>query len=88
MDLSDEAIFENFSQVYSALSHALPNEEQNINSVYLKLTMSKAIKQGQKQEDIDKEEKEDKQEKADKKETRQKRAKKAEKIAVKVEEEK
>lgn len=35
---------ENFMQLYNQLIHTLPNEENNVKSVYVKLTMGKPIK--------------------------------------------
>lgn len=44
--MKEEEIADNILTIYNSLIHALPNEEQNIKSVYLKLTMDKAFKVG------------------------------------------
>ncbi len=41
--LKDEEIAENLLIIHNALVHALPQEEQNIKSIYLKLTMGQLI---------------------------------------------
>ena len=46
MGISD--IAENALAVYDSLSHALPNERHNIKDVYIKLTMGKPVKIGEK----------------------------------------
>ena len=50
MDLND--IAENALTVYSSLLHALPNEKHNIRDVYVKLTMGKPVKLGEKEDDV------------------------------------
>ena len=40
----DNELFENFDTLYNALIHALPKEDKNIKSIYLKTTMGKPIK--------------------------------------------
>jgi len=47
----DEDIIANSMDVYNALAHALPAEQHNIRSVYLKLTMGPSIKVGGKTDD-------------------------------------
>jgi large subunit ribosomal protein L1 len=42
--MQDEQIADNIMSVYDYLIHHLPNEEQNIKSVFLKLTMSKPVR--------------------------------------------
>jgi large subunit ribosomal protein L1 len=46
MGLNDVA--ENALAVYNTIVHALPNEKHNIKDVYVKLTMGKPIKVGEK----------------------------------------
>ncbi len=46
-DAKDEEIIDNILTVYNALVHALPNEAHNIKSIFLKLTMGKAVKVGE-----------------------------------------
>ncbi|MCD4666663.1 hypothetical protein K8R47_02530 [archaeon] len=79
-DLTDDQILENFNQIYNALTHVLPSEENNIGSIYLKLTMSRPIRLGQKAEEILEEE--------PKKKKKVKKTGKKEKKTVKVEAEK
>ena len=43
-DMKDEEILENTNNIYEQVIHHLPNEEQNVHSVYIKLTMGKSIK--------------------------------------------
>ncbi len=43
-NMQDKDVAENALSVYNAILHKLPNEENNIKSVFLKLTMSKPIK--------------------------------------------
>jgi len=50
-DMEDEEIIDNVITVYNTLIPALPNEEHNIKSVYLKLTMGKAFMIGEKPEE-------------------------------------
>lgn len=45
-DMNEEEIADNILTIYNSLIHALPNEEHNIKSVYLKLTMGNAFKVG------------------------------------------
>ena len=42
--MTDEQLIDNFNTTYNALVHALPKEENNINTVYIKTTMGKPIK--------------------------------------------
>ncbi len=49
-DMKDEEILDNIKTIYDNMIHHLPNEDQNIASIYLKLTMGKSIKIGQKKE--------------------------------------
>ena len=46
--MKDEEAADNILTVYNTLLHALPSEKHNINSVYLKLTMGKPAKIGEK----------------------------------------
>src|SRR3989344_1785736 len=50
-DSSEEEVADNAMTIYSTVLQALPNEKQNIKDVYLKLTMGKAIKIGEKAEE-------------------------------------
>jgi len=43
-NMKDEEIVDNIKTIYDGVIHRLPNEENNIESVYLKLTMGKPIK--------------------------------------------
>lgn len=43
-DQSEEEIIDNIMTIYSAMLKNLPNEEQNVKSVFLKLTMGKPVK--------------------------------------------
>jgi large subunit ribosomal protein L1 len=43
-DMKDEDIAENVMVIFNAFLHALPNEQNNINSVMLKTTMGKPVK--------------------------------------------
>ncbi len=45
-ETDDEKLIDNAMIIYNALAHALPNEQNNIKSVYLKLTMGPSIKIG------------------------------------------
>ena len=47
-DMKDEEILDNIKTVFDQVLHHLPNEEQNIDSIYVKLTMGKSIKVGEK----------------------------------------
>lgn len=49
-DMSIEDIAENALTVYTSLIQALPNEKHNIRDIYVKLTMGKPIKVGEKVE--------------------------------------
>tara|TARA_Y100000034_G_scaffold129454_1_gene185921 strand:- start:2067 stop:2711 length:645 start_codon:yes stop_codon:yes gene_type:complete len=42
--MTEEQLIDNFNTTYNALVHALPKEENNIGSIYLKMTMGKPIK--------------------------------------------
>ncbi len=42
-DLDADEIVDNIEQIYSALIHKLPAEKNNIRSMFIKLTMSKAV---------------------------------------------
>ncbi|MBU2634521.1 MAG: hypothetical protein KJ674_04730 [Nanoarchaeota archaeon] len=48
--MSDNDLLDNFMAVHNNLIHALPKAEQNINNIYLKLTMGKPFKIGEKDE--------------------------------------
>jgi len=48
--MSNDDVTENVLTVYNSLLHALPNENHNIKDVYLKLTMGKPVKIGEKLE--------------------------------------
>ena len=52
-DMKEEELAENIFYVYNSLIHALPNEEHNIKTVYLKYTMGLPIEVGAKREDIE-----------------------------------
>jgi hypothetical protein len=41
--MQDEKIADNILTAYTALIHSLPQEKQNIKSIYLKLTMSQSV---------------------------------------------
>ena len=57
-EMKDEEVVDNVMTIYDALIHALPNEKHNIKDIYLKLTMGKAIRIGEKvKEEKKKEEK-------------------------------
>jgi len=71
--MKDEEIYENFVMVYNSLVHALPKAELNLKSVYLKLTMGKALKLGEKLDELEGSEKSEGLEKSDKKLTGRKR---------------
>jgi len=43
-DMIDEQLAENILTVYNSLVHALPSEENNVKSVYLKMTMSPCVR--------------------------------------------
>ena len=43
-DMPDEQVAENIFAIYNSLIHALPSEENNIKSVYLKMTMSPCVR--------------------------------------------
>ena len=45
-EMADEQVVDNIQTIYKALLNALPNEKHNVKSVYVKLTMGKAIKVG------------------------------------------
>ena len=47
-DLSTNDISENALTVYDAILHVLPNEKHNIKDIYIKLTMGKPVKVGEK----------------------------------------
>lgn len=49
-DMALEHVAENGVAVYNTIIHALPNERHNIKDIYVKLTMSKPIKIGEKLE--------------------------------------
>jgi large subunit ribosomal protein L1 len=50
----EENLIDNIHVIYNSMLHALPNELDNIKSVYLKLTMGPAVKIGEKEEDSEK----------------------------------
>ena len=43
-NMKDEEIIENFDTIYNGIVNALPNKNENVKSVMIKLTMSKPIK--------------------------------------------
>src|SRR3989338_7693710 len=45
-DTPNEDIADNIITIYDQLVHSLPNEEHNIQSIFVKLTMGKSIKVG------------------------------------------
>ncbi|MBI3035241.1 50S ribosomal protein L1 [Candidatus Woesearchaeota archaeon] len=47
-DMDSNEIAENALAVYSSLLQALPNEKHNVKSIYIKLTMGKPVKVGEK----------------------------------------
>ena len=49
-DMSVNEITDNALTVYNAVLHALPNEKHNIKDIYIKLTMGKPVKVGEKLE--------------------------------------
>jgi len=49
-NMKDEEILDNIKTIYDQIIHHLPNEEQNIDSAYLKLTMGSSIEIGAKKE--------------------------------------
>ncbi|MBI2557794.1 50S ribosomal protein L1 [Candidatus Woesearchaeota archaeon] len=49
-DMNSDEIAENALTVYSSLLQALPNEKHNIKDIYVKLTMGKPVKVGEKLE--------------------------------------
>ncbi len=49
-EMSDEVIAENALTIYSSLLQVLPNEKHNIKDIYVKLTMGKPVKVGEKVE--------------------------------------
>jgi len=51
-DTPEESLVDNSMVLYTTLAHALPNEQNNIKSVYLKLTMGPSVKVGAKEEEI------------------------------------
>jgi len=50
-DMKDEEILDNIMVLYKQIVSHLPNEENNVRTVYLKLSMSKSVKVGAKQEE-------------------------------------
>ena len=46
-DSKEEEVVDNVMTVYNAVIRALPNEENNVKSAYLKLTMGKPVRMGQ-----------------------------------------
>lgn len=73
--MKDDDLAENVFAVYNTLAHNLPGEEEEIKSVFLKLTMSPAIKIGLTKQDMEKRLKE--------KESKSKKSKKNDKEEVK-----
>ena len=49
-DMKNEDVVENALTVYNSVLHALPNEKHNIKDIYVKLTMGKPVKVGEKLE--------------------------------------
>ena len=49
-DTNEEEVIDNILAIYSSVLSSLPGENQNIKNVYLKLTMGKAVKIGEKEE--------------------------------------
>jgi len=43
-DMPDEQVAENILTIYNSLVHALPSEENNVKSTYLKMTMSPCVR--------------------------------------------
>ena len=79
-DSNEEEVIDNVLTIYSSVLHALPNEKHNIKNVYLKLTMSKAVKVGAKKEEKEeKSKKKSKEGKPKEKETKKTEVKKEKK---------
>jgi large subunit ribosomal protein L1 len=51
-DMKTEDLIENAMTIYNAVLHALPNEKHNIKDAYIKLTMGKPVKLGEKLEAV------------------------------------
>lgn len=56
-DMEDDKIVDNVLTIYNTLLHSLPNEDHNIKSIYLKLTMGKAYRIGEQSQQPEKDEK-------------------------------
>ena len=67
-DQNNEEITDNIITIYNQLIHALPNEKNNIKSMYLKLTMGKPVALGEKEEKAEDERRPKKKKAAEKKE--------------------
>lgn len=50
-DMNEEDIIDNITTIYNSLIHNLPKEHNNIKNIYVKLTMGKAVKVGEKTEE-------------------------------------
>jgi hypothetical protein len=55
---NEEEVVDNILTIYDNVAHHLINGQQNIRHVYLKLTMGKPVKIGEKAEEVQKESKE------------------------------
>jgi len=67
-EMKDEEVLDNIMTVFNQVIHHLPAEKNNVRNIYLKLTMGKAMKVGEKEEDAKKEEKADEKKEASKEE--------------------
>ena len=47
-DMKNDDVIDNALTIYNSIVHALPNEEHNIKDIYVKLTMGKPVKVGEK----------------------------------------
>jgi|SRR3989338_3323378 len=50
-DMKTEEIVDNALTVYNSVLHVLPNEKHNIKNIYIKLTMGKPVKVGEKEDE-------------------------------------
>jgi len=67
-DSKDEEVVDNILTIYDNVLHHVPNGKQNIKHVYLKLTMGKPVKIGEKEEEAKEEKVKEKVKKSPKKE--------------------
>ncbi|MBU1203938.1 MAG: 50S ribosomal protein L1 [Nanoarchaeota archaeon] len=52
-DMQDEQVAENIISLYNTLAHSLPKEEENIRDLFVKLTMSPAVRLGEKKAELE-----------------------------------